>query len=164
MNPEPAKFDVVTTRRLNAPAEQVWRALTEPELVMRWWGPTGFTCPLAQMDVRPGGVSRVVMRAPQEWGGQDYHNTWTYSQVTPPERLEYVVRFTDAAGTVLDADHLPVPAGVPAGVPHVVTLRPAGPGQTDLTMTEYGYHTAEARDMSLTGLEQCLDKLAAIFD
>lgn len=163
MHPEPAAFDVVATRRLNAPAQQVWRAFTEPALVQQWWGPTGFTCPVAQMDVREGATSLVAMRAPQEWGGMEIYNTWTYTRVAPPEQLAYVLRFSDAAGKTLDAEHLPVPPGVPAEVPHVVTLRPAGPGHTELTITEHGYHTAEARDLSAGGLEQCLDKLAALF-
>lgn len=163
MNPEPATFNVVATRRFAAPVEAVWRAWTEPARVQQWWGPTGFTCPVAQMDVRPGGVSLVAMRAPAEYGGLEIYNTWTYTRVASPERLEYVLRFSDAAGTPLDADHLPVPPGVPAEVPHVVTLRAVDPHTTELTVTEYGYATAEARDLSLSGLEQCLDKLAALF-
>jgi len=63
--------DLAVTRVLDAPVEEAWRAWTEPERVRRWWGPTGFTSPSADMDVRVGGTSLVCMRAPAEYGGQD---------------------------------------------------------------------------------------------
>ena len=44
------KRDVVITRTFDAPVEQVWKAWTEPEFVMRWWGPTGFTSPSCKMN------------------------------------------------------------------------------------------------------------------
>lgn len=153
--------DVVVTRVLDAPVEEVWRAWTEPEQVRRWWGPTGFTSPSADMDVRVGGRSLVCMRAPAEHGGQDMYNTWTYRAVVPPERLEFDLRFTDAAGAPLDASS--IPPGVPAAVPHVITLRALEGGRTELTVRESGYATAEARDVSRAGLEQCLDKMGALY-
>ena len=52
MTTESKKRDLVVTRVFNAAVKQVWKAWTDPELVMRWWGPTGFTCPVAQMDFR----------------------------------------------------------------------------------------------------------------
>ena len=52
---------------------------------------------------------------------------------------------------------------MPSGVPHVVTLRPLEDGRTELTVREFGYATAEARDISQAGLEQCLDKMAALY-
>jgi uncharacterized protein YndB with AHSA1/START domain/predicted enzyme related to lactoylglutathione lyase len=156
----PATHDLTVTRVLDASVEEVWKAWTEPEYVMRWWGPTGFTSPLAELDVREGGVSLVCMRAPAEYGGQDLYNTWTYRTVRPPERLEFDLRFTDADRASLDSTS--IPPGVPPQVPHVVTLRPLEGGGVELTVREFGYATAEARDISRVGLEQCLDKMVAI--
>ncbi len=153
--------EVAVTRVLDAPVEEAWKAWTESSYVMRWWGPTGFTSPLADMDVRVGGRSLVCMRAPAEYGGQDMYNTWTYRAVVPPERLEFDLRFTDADGAPLD--EASIPPGVPSEVPHVVTLRPLEGGRTELTVREFGYATAEARDISQAGLEQCLDKMAALY-
>jgi uncharacterized protein YndB with AHSA1/START domain/predicted enzyme related to lactoylglutathione lyase len=157
----PATYDVVVTRVLDAPVGQVWKAWTEPEYVMCWWGPTGFTSPAADMDVRAGGTSLVCMRAPAEYGGQDMYNTWTYRTVVLPERLEFDLRFADADGAPLD--EASIPPGVPFEVPHVVTLSPLEGGRTELTVRESGYATAEARDISQVGLEQCLDKMAALY-
>jgi uncharacterized protein YndB with AHSA1/START domain len=54
--------------------------LDRPEQVRRWWGPTGFTCPLARMEVREGGTSLVAMPSPE---GQDLSSTWVYRSVVP---------------------------------------------------------------------------------
>ena len=153
----------VTARRTYpAPVEAVWAAWTEPELIRRWWGPDGFTCPVARMDVRAGGVSLLAMQAPPEYGGGRTHNTWAYSVVEPAARLEYVMRFADEAGATISPADAGVPPGVPDAVPHVVTFTPAPGGGTELSITESGYPTPEARAMSQAGLDQCLDKLARV--
>jgi uncharacterized protein YndB with AHSA1/START domain/predicted enzyme related to lactoylglutathione lyase len=157
----PGTHDVTVTRVLDAPVEQAWTAWTEPERVMRWWGPTGFTSPRAELDVREGGTSLVCMRAPADYGGQCLYNTWTYRAVVPPERLEFELGFTDADRVPLPAGS--IPPGVPRAVRHEITLRPVGDGRTELTVREFGYRTAEARDVSRFALEQCLDKMVAMF-
>lgn len=152
-------MDLTVTRTYGAPPERVWAALTESELVRQWWGPDGFSCPLARMDVRPGGASLVSMRSPE---GFELHNTWTYTVVDPPHRLEYVLGFCDADGRPVPPSSLGLPADIPeTGVPHEVTLTPSGPG-TELTVTERGYATADTVRLSRLGLEQTLDKLAAV--
>lgn len=151
-------LDVVVTRTIHAPVGRVWDAWTRPEGVMRWWGPTGFTAPLADMDVRAGGTSHVCMRSPD---GHDLHNLWTYQVVEPEERLEYTMEFCDAAGSVVQPGDLGLPADIPVPVRHVVTLTPRGESATDLSVTEYGYTSEATHRMSRMGLEQCLDKMAA---
>jgi uncharacterized protein YndB with AHSA1/START domain len=76
-------YNVEVTRTVAAPVATAYAAWTESDLVKQWWGPTGFTCPVARMDVREGGVSLVAMRAPAEFGGGDLYNTWAYSLVVP---------------------------------------------------------------------------------
>jgi uncharacterized protein YndB with AHSA1/START domain len=156
-------YTVVSTRVFDAPVERVWAAWCDQDKVKRWWGPHGFSVPVARMDVRVGGVSLVGMRAPAEYGLPDMYNTWTYTAVVPPERLEFIVHFTDAEGRRLAPAQLGLPPGIPNSVPHVVVFKPLGPHRTELTQTEYGYTTEQARDMSKAGLEQVLDKLAALF-
>ena len=65
------KEDLVVTRIIDAPIELVWKAWTDPEHVMKWWGPKYYTCPFCQIDLREGGKYIFGMRAPQEQGGQD---------------------------------------------------------------------------------------------
>ena len=156
-------YDVVVTRVLDASVEEVWKAWSEPAYVMRWWGPTSFTSPSAEMDFRVGGASLVCMRAPAEYGGQDFYNTWTYTTIDPHERIEFVSNFADEDGTHIDRAAMGMPPGVPFDVPHVITFEAAGVGRTEMTVTEHGYTTEQARDLSRAGMEQCLDKMAAIF-
>ncbi|SEE89680.1 SRPBCC family protein [Jiangella alba] len=152
-------MDLTVTRRYDAPPARVWAALTEPDLVRRWWGPDGFTAPVARMDVRPGGVSLVAMRSP---GGVELYTTWTYGVVERPHRLEYVLRFSDASGRPVPPSSLGLPDGIPeAGVPHELTLETSD-GGTELTVTERGYADAGVVAGSRLGLEQTLAKLAAV--
>ena len=156
-------LDVVVTRVFDAPVEQVWRAWSDSEQVMRWWGPTGFTSPVARIDFRVGGVSLVCMRAPREFGGQDMYSTWTYQKIEPLERIEYIFHFTDKDGNRVDPSKMGVPPGVPNAVPHVVTFKRLAENKTEMTITESGYTSETAVTISKMGLEQCLDKMAASF-
>lgn len=115
--PAPAssqRLDVVASRTVAAPVEQVWAAWTEPEGVRAWWGPAGWTCPEAVMDVRVGGASRVTMRSPD---GHDMHHRWACSAVEAPHRLELALEFCDAEGRVVDPAELGLPPGIPVPVP-----------------------------------------------
>ena len=160
----PDRDTVRVVRMVSATPEEVWRAWTEADLVRRWWGPAGFTCPRADMTVRVGGTSHVTMQAPPEYGGMAIHNGWTYSEVQPPARLEFVSTFTDADGGVLDPAEAGIPGPVPREVPHVVTIRAVGDGRTEVEVVESGYTEKQVRAMSQAGQEQCMDKLAALFD
>lgn len=154
--------DVVVTRVFDAPVDRVWKAWSDPEDVKRWWGPHGFTCPVARMDVREGGSSLVCMRAPQEFGGFEVCSTWTYTMIVPNERIEYTFTFADRSGARRTPAQLGIPAGVPEDGRHVVTFRDLGDTRTEMTVTEHGYTTDQAHDTSKMGLEQCLDKMAAV--
>ncbi len=163
MSTEPQYRNVVVTRVFDAPVEQVWKAWSDSEQVRRWWGPQGFTCPIAQMDFREGGTSLVCMRAAAEYGGMDIYNTWTYHKIDPFERIEFTLKFADKDGAPIDPAQAGIPPGVPSEVRHVITFNPIGATQTEMTVTEYGYTSDQAHDQSKGGLEQCLDKMADSF-
>ena len=82
---------------------------------------------------------------------------WTYTLVDAPNRLEFVHNMSDEHGTTIDAE------GIPRDVRHVITFEAIAPDVTRLTVRESTFPTAEARDMSSRGLEECLDKLVAIY-
>ncbi len=156
-------YAVHVVREFDAPIERVWAAWTQPDDLRAWWGPAGFTCPRAEADIRVGGRIFVTMRAPDEWGGVEQHSTWNITEVDAPRRLRYVFRFADAEGNTITPAEAGIPAdGVPESGEHEVVLTVIADGRTRLEMTEHGYTTAEARDMSQAGLEQCLDKMAAL--
>ena len=151
---------MTVTRTFDAPVAEVWKHWSNSEKVMKWWGPTGFTSPLARMDFREGGVSLVCMRAPKEFGGFDMYNTWTYKKIVPHERIEFTLNFSDKDGNKLDPAKLGLPPGIPINVPHVITFKALGDKKTEMTVTESGYTTDQAVETSKAGLEQCLDKMA----
>ena len=163
MTTESKKRDLVVTRVFNAAVKQVWKAWTDPELVMRWWGPTGFTCPVAQMDFREGGTSLVCMRAPKEFGGQDMFNTWTYEKISTMKGFVYILRFADKDGNMIDPAQQGLPPEMPREVRNEVTFKELGKDKTEVTVTEYGWTVGQMMEMSKMGLEQCLDKMAALF-
>jgi uncharacterized protein YndB with AHSA1/START domain len=78
---------MVIERTIDAPRELVFRAFTEPEHLIVWWGPAGYTNTFHEIDVRPGGSWRFVMHDPD---GTDYDNFIRYVEVTPPERIVYL--------------------------------------------------------------------------
>ena len=78
---------LVLTRVFAVPRALVFKAWTDPKHMARWWGPKGFTTPVCEMDVRPGGAIRIVMRGPD---GVDHPMTGTFRDVVPPERLVLV--------------------------------------------------------------------------
>ncbi|HKY55683.1 MAG TPA: SRPBCC domain-containing protein [Anaerolineales bacterium] len=160
---ETKKRNVVVNRVIEAPIDQVWKAWSDSNFVMQWWGPTGFTCPLAEMDFREGGTSLVCMRAPKEFGGQDMYNTWTYQKIVPRERIEFIQHFADKHGNHIDPADMGIPPGVPYEVPHVIAFKALNNTQTELTVTEFGYASDQAHDISKLGMEQCIDKMAMIF-
>jgi uncharacterized protein YndB with AHSA1/START domain len=155
-------YDVHVEREFDAPIERVWAAWTTPDDLRAWWGPTGFTCPRAEVDLRPGGRIWVAMRAPAEWGGFEQYSAWDITELEAPRVLRYVHRFTDAEGTAITPAEAGIPEGVPTEGEHEVLLTSLPSGRTHLEMTEHGYTTEEARDLSRGGLEQCLDKMAAL--
>lgn len=156
-------YSMVATRVFNAPIASVWKAWSDADQVMKWWGPIGFTSPSCDMNFKVSGVTLVCMRAPKEYGGQDMYNTWTYRKIVPMERIEFVLNFADKDGNKLDPAAMGLPPGIPKDVPHVVTFKAIGDSKTEITVTEYGYASQQASDISKAGLEQCLDKMAAIF-
>ena len=93
-----APREVVITRVCNAPRELVFRAWTEPRQLARWWGPKGFTNPVCEVDARPGGAWRIVMRSPN---GEEYPCHGIYQEVAPPERLVFTNDAIDAEGRLL---------------------------------------------------------------
>lgn len=150
---------VVVSRVVDASVDRAWRAWVEPGDVMQWWGPDGFTAPVAQMDVREGGTSLVCMRGPD---GTEFWNTWTYTVVRPGERLEFDLHFADSAGRRVTPAEAGLPPQIPDGVHHVVDFTPEGDDRTTVTVTELGYDEGPIRDMSQAGQEQVMDKFAAV--
>jgi uncharacterized protein YndB with AHSA1/START domain len=153
------KEDLVVTRIIDAPLNLVWKAWTEPEHVMRWWGPKYYTSPSCKIDLRVGGKYIFCMRAPQEQGGQDMYNSGTYMKIVPLERLEFTQSLSDKDGNPVDPALLGMPPDFPKELRMTVAFKAKG-SMTELTITEYGWTPGQMYVYSLAGMHQSIDKLA----
>lgn len=77
---------------LGAPPEQVFRELTEPTEVVKWWGPHGFALPRAEIDLRVGGGYRFVMKPPK---GDRFHISGRFLSIDPPRGISYTFRYAE---------------------------------------------------------------------
>jgi uncharacterized protein YndB with AHSA1/START domain len=88
-----ATRDLGITRRIPAAPAEVFAAWTQPERIKAWWGPNGMTTPEAEVDLRPGGIHRTVMR---DATGKDHPSLCVIDEVAAPHRL--VIRVPPEAG------------------------------------------------------------------
>lgn len=77
---------IVITRSFEAPQALVFNCYTEPRHMVHFWGPHGSTTPVCEIDLRPGGVWRTVMRFAS---GQEFGYTSVYLEIVPRERIVY---------------------------------------------------------------------------
>lgn len=81
----PSDLEVTATRVFDAPRQLIWEMFTKPEHVSKWMlGPEGWTMPVCEIDLRPGGKWRWVWR---KSSGETMEMTGEYREVVPPERL-----------------------------------------------------------------------------
>ena len=80
------KLDLVLERLIDVPTRLVWEAWTQPEQLKRWFTPAPWTTVDCEIDLRPGGVFRTVMRSP---AGEEHANLGCYLEVVPERRLSW---------------------------------------------------------------------------
>ena len=122
---------IIITRMLDAPRELIWKAITDPKHVAQWYGGHGFSSPVCEMDVRPGGAWLHVMQAPN---GAQFTINCVFLEVVEPERLVWK--------TVKDENRKPAP---PTAV-NTVTLETRGL-QTKWTLVAR-FDSIEERDIT----------------
>ena len=127
-------LSVRVRKTVNADPELTFAALTQPELIVAWWGPPGFTSDWAEIDLRPGGGMRIHMAASD--GGYEGVLTGTYLIVDPPTRLSFqITDHCNGAPELFDAGKMP-----PTLVE--IVLRGIGDGRTEITLTHSGFQDA----------------------
>lgn len=159
MKPSTNKQELVIIRVFDIPVDLVWKAWTDPKLVMLWWGPADYTSPRCEIDFREGGQYLFCMRAPKEHGGQDLYSTGVYKKIVPMERLEFTQYLADKDGNIID----PAQAGVPdypKEIQFAIEFKAKG-DQTELTITESGWTLGQMSEYAVIGMNQSLNKLAS---
>ncbi len=94
---EPGRQDIVITRMFDAPPAVVFKAITDPQLVPNWWGPSILSTKVDRMDVRPGGQWRYVQSDPQ---GNEFGFRGIYHDADAPHRLVSTFEFEGMPGHV----------------------------------------------------------------
>lgn len=97
--------ELVLTRLIDAPREKLFRAWTDPEILPKWFCPLPWKVSKAELDVRPGGASFIVMNGPN---GEEFPNRGIYLEVIQNERLV----FTDAYVSAWEPSEKPFMTGI----------------------------------------------------
>jgi uncharacterized protein YndB with AHSA1/START domain len=121
----------------------VFRALTDPRELTRWWGPDGFAIPGVESDLRPGGAYRIAMRPPE---GPLFHLAGEFLDVDPPALLRYTFRWED-----------PDPEDRETVV--TLSLRDLDGTSAELTLTQGDFATERRRALHEEGWTQGFGKL-----
>ena len=141
----PTEREIHIERIFDAPRDRVFAVYTDPELIPQWWGPRDTTTVVDQMDVRPGGSWRFVMRGSD---GTESGFRGTHREVTPPERIVQTFEWEGMPG------HVSV---------ETATFEDLG-DRTKVTTTSI-FHTTEERDGMLgSGMEGGMNETYARLD
>ena len=134
------KPSLTLKRRLNAAPEKVFAAWTDPEKILKWFGPEQIETLHAQADARVGGRFRIVMRSPDS---EEHDVSGIYREVVPNEKLV----FTWAWRSTPERESLVT-----------ILIKPDGAGSL-LTLIHEQFFDEPARDRHREGWTGCLDKL-----
>jgi uncharacterized protein YndB with AHSA1/START domain len=147
-----SKDAIVIERIFDAPVDLIWQMWTLPEHFKNWYGPEGFTVPVAEMDVRVGGKRLVCMEMQKPDGSMKMWTTGEYTEVVPNERLVYTESMADENGNVVtmsDSEH-------PTTTEVTVLLEDLD-GRTKMVMTHAGVPAGTGAN---AGWEQAFAKMA----
>jgi uncharacterized protein YndB with AHSA1/START domain len=93
----PSDREIHVERVFDAPRDRVFAVYTDPKLIPEWWGPRGTTTRVDEMDVRPGGRWRFVIRNSD---GSETGFRGVFREVAPPERLVQTFEWEGMPGHV----------------------------------------------------------------
>jgi uncharacterized protein YndB with AHSA1/START domain len=151
--PDP-RLDLVLERVVDVPPKLVWAAWTTPEYIKKWFTPAPWQTVDCEIDLRPGGIFRFVMRSPD---GKEFPNAGCYLEVIENEKLVW----TAALAPGYRPQNVP---GIPAFTA-VILLEPHGAGTKYTAIAIHGEEEAAKKhsDMGFhTGWGKALDQLVAL--
>jgi uncharacterized protein YndB with AHSA1/START domain len=91
----PPSKPFVLTRTFDAPRDKVWKAWTDRERLLEWFGPKGFRMTTAKLDLRPGGSFHYCLQTPD---GKEMWGKFLYREIAAPNRIVLVNTFSDENG------------------------------------------------------------------
>lgn len=154
------KDAIVIERTFDAPVDLIWAMWTHPAHFQNWYGPSGFTVPVAEMDVRVGGKRLVCMEMQRPDGSMKMWTTGEYIEVVSNRRLVYSESMADEHGNVMSASDMGMPEGSPMTTEVTVLLEDLG-GRTKMIMTHAGMPASQGAS---SGWEQAFAKMAGYLE
>ncbi|MCO5222942.1 MAG: SRPBCC family protein [Thermomicrobiales bacterium] len=89
--------EITMQRSFNAPRELVYRAMTDPDLIPKWWGQRSSTTIVDKLDPRTGGEWRFIQRTPD---GTEYAFRGTFVELEPPSKIVQTFEFEPMPGHI----------------------------------------------------------------
>jgi uncharacterized protein YndB with AHSA1/START domain len=148
--------ELVLEHVFDAPRDLVWKAWTEPEHFMRWYGPNDYTTGVTELNAQEGGKLLAYM---ESMDGQKLWFTGTFLEVVPMVQLVYTDSFADEAGNIVPATHYGF-ENHPTVTEVTVMFEDEG-DKTRVILKHTGLPEGEMRDGAYEGWSQAFDKLAA---
>ena len=145
---------VVIERIFEASVDLIWQMWTDSEHFNKWYGPQGFSVPVATMELRVGGKRLICMASPD--GSMKMWTTGEYVEIVPNERLVYTESPADENGKLVSPAAMGMPEGYPTTTEVTVILEDLG-GRTKMLMTHAGMPAGSGAE---GGWNQAFDKLA----
>jgi uncharacterized protein YndB with AHSA1/START domain len=136
---------LVIERTFEAPRDLIFRCWSEPDRLVRWIGPQGFTTTILTWELRQGGSYRLQMRGPD---GQTHWQQGVFVEIVPPERIVRTFCWADAEGLSTRPETL-----------LTVTFADLG-GRTRLTLQQAVFESVTARDAHHGGWSSSLEQFA----
>ncbi len=146
---------LAVTHVYDAPRGLVFKAWTEPERAMKWWGPKDFITPTCKIDLRVGGIFFNCMRAPD---GREFCSQGVYRAIMEPERLVFTDTFADTEGHPVPPEQYGMSADWPDEAIIDVTFTEHA-GKTRVTVRHSPLPQGKERDMCRQGWNESLEKL-----
>jgi uncharacterized protein YndB with AHSA1/START domain len=134
---------LIITRLFNAPPAAVFRAFTDPQQMLQWYGPRHHPATHVQADARPGGTFRVCLRSQAD--GRELRHGGTYREVVPDRRLVFTFAW--------DREH-----GMGPETLVTIDFEDRG-GKTLMTFHQSVFDTTENRDGHVQGWTSAFDRL-----
>lgn len=154
--PDP-RLDLLLERVVDVPRALVWRAWTTPEHIKKWFTPAPWTTVDCEIDLRPGGIFRTVMRSPE---GQEFPGVGCYLEVIENEKLVWT--------SALTPGYRPAPADASPEAfffTAVITLEAQGTGTKYSALAIHG-NEADCKKHEAMGFHdgwgKALDQLVAL--
>ena len=154
--PAPAN-EIIITRVLHAPRHLVWQAMTNPEHVVQWWGPIGFSTITEKHEFRVGGIWKHVMVGPD---GTRYPNKSIFTDIREHELIAYSHGGAKEGEQGVSFEAFWIFEEINAWTTRL-TLRSVFPSAADRTRVIEQYGALEGGKQTLARLSKFLDEFPA---